>query len=70
MKERTKKSLIFITEIGTIIWAISGIYQTISPAVRIKSPLVSEGSMEHFIAFYFLSAVLILYLLKKYERLT
>jgi len=64
MKEKIKKILFIIAEIGTVIWAINGIMQ------EYRSYGILSGAEYHItpVWAYFLSAVLILYLLRKYER--
>ena len=62
------KTLIVIARIATVIWAINGMWQTIKPQMRIELSSISKGSMLVFVLFYFLSAILILYLLREYER--
>lgn len=73
MKEKIKRDLFIITEIGTVIWAIFGMWETIrskpiSSSIDWESHYKSQGSDISFIAFYFFSAVLILYLIEKYGR--
>ena len=74
MKEKIKKILFIIAEIGTVIWAINGIMsQSRScglvdlPTLPLLPGISCEYHLPQILA-YFLSAVLILYLLKKYER--
>ena len=71
MKEKIKKFFRFIlknwikvAEIGTVVWAVNGIME------EYYSYGIFSGSEYHIapVWAYFLSAVLILYLLRKYER--
>ena len=74
MKEKIRNLLKFLlnswtkfTEIGTVIWAVNGImgkYESINWGLYATD---TEYHITPIIA-YFLSAVLILYLLRKYER--
>jgi len=76
MKEKIKKIIFLIAEIGTVVWAINGIILqsrscsndagTISLIPEIGGPSC-EYHLPQILA-YFLSAVLIIYLLRKYER--
>ena len=68
MKEKIKKILFIIAEIGTVIWAINGIMlQSRSCPLPLLPAISCEYHLPQILA-YFLSAVLILYLLRKYER--
>lgn len=75
MKEKIKKILFAIAEIGTVIWAVWGMTQAtkITPEKIEINPLwwVVEAGVNFPLAIilsYFLSAVLILYLLRKYGK--
>ena len=83
MKEKTKKIIFVIAEIGTVVWAIHGMWKIIAMfnmpiqdfVTRYYGKVYYGGengpnSSLFFVhlLFYFLSAVLILYLLRKYER--
>jgi len=62
MKEKIKIISIRVAEIGTVIWAVNGTLKEYSSGWGVH--------MEYHITpvwAYFLSAVLILYLLRKYE---
>jgi len=65
MKEKIKKILITIAEIGTIAWATYGIMSS----YRLCGPIL--GGCNYYIEpvwAYFLSATLILYFLRKYGK--
>ena len=71
MKEKIKKYLFVLAEIGTVIWAINGMWEVAKPVY--KSGIVFEmGSVEYdplvLFLFYPISAALILYLLRRYDR--
>jgi len=85
MEEKIKKilkwlfnNLIKLAEIGTVIWAIEGMYKNLFSRTALtlldENPLhillIGKGINVHvvIILFYFLSAVLILYLLRKYGK--
>jgi len=67
-----KRHWVRLAEIGVVVWAINGMYGVRhSTTGRHLLPSLSERSDPAHIGpllFYFLSAVLILYLLRKYER--
>lgn len=70
MKEKIKRMIKWLlnnwvkyAEIAVVIWAINGIWE--SSRSIIEPP---GGSRYLFMLSYFLSSILILYLLKKYER--
>jgi len=78
MKDKIKKILFIIAEIGTVIWAVygmwsistfSGIIKQSDRIERIYLGASTNGTNLFWIPllFYFLSAILILYLLRKYE---
>jgi len=68
MKEKIKKIIFLIAEIGTVIWAINGIILQ-SRSCSLLPKIGGSGCEYHSpqILAYFLSAVLIFYLLRKYE---
>ena len=80
MKEKIIKTFFKIAEIGTVIWSIWGMWQVITYHFLVKYLSESEVKFSSSLIvnkvnillpellFYFLSAVLILYLLGKYER--
>jgi hypothetical protein len=80
MKEKIIKTFFKIAEVGTVIWSIWGMWQVITYHFPVKylsengvkfSATLSEKGVNILLPellFYFLSAVLILYLLRKYER--
>ena len=81
MKEKIKKIFKYwrvFLEIGVVVWAINGMYRSLfnksALALLIKNPLckilIGKGINIYLviILFYFLSAVLILYLLRKHEN--
>ncbi len=55
-----------IAKIVTVVWVINGMWQTFRPTLSTVR-LFGEGPMWLLALFYFLSAVLILYLLREYE---
>ncbi len=63
MKEKIKKIIFIIAEVGTVIWAVGGImsHGGLLPVIS------GDYNVGRDLA-YFLSAILILYLLRKYER--
>lgn len=73
MKEKIKKYLFVLAEIGTVIWAINGMWGVAKPVYK-SAGIVFDfgGGLEYnpliLFLFYPLSAVLILYLLRKYDR--
>ncbi|MCX6759002.1 MAG: hypothetical protein NT012_00305 [Candidatus Nealsonbacteria bacterium] len=89
MKEKIKKILFVIAEVGTVTWAIVGMGTVVATLTNIlqafttgqigKLPATQQAifrlsetaGFSYLIIkllFYFLSAALILYLLRKYER--
>jgi len=80
MKEKIIRVFFKIAEIGTVIWSIWGMWQVITfhfptkylseNGVKLSTALSERGVniLLPELLFYFLSAVLILYLLRKYER--
>jgi hypothetical protein len=79
MKEKLKKILIIIAEITTVIWAIYGMWGVVtvkritdlSDVIRNTYLGAVNNGVNLFwipLSFYFLSAVLILYLLRKYKK--
>ncbi|MGC8881156.1 MAG: hypothetical protein ACP5OX_02790 [Minisyncoccia bacterium] len=85
MKEKIKKILFIIAEIGTVAWAINGMWKVVDMFHMSMNDFFKEYYGKVFLhlqrgesisnpnlflvnlLFYFLSAVLILYLLRKYE---
>jgi len=53
-------------EIAVVIWAINGMWQEIKPELLLELSF-SRGPGWLSVLFYFLSVVLILYLLRRYE---
>jgi len=54
-------------EIAVVIWAINGMWQEIKPGLLLELPFSSRGPGWLSVLFYFLSVILILYLLRRYE---
>lgn len=83
MKERIKKIFKFLlnnwvrfAEIAVVTWTINGMWNTVTimrlpKELKIFYAAVADKRVNIFwlpLVFYFLSAVLILYLLRKYEK--
>ncbi len=69
MKQKIKKIIFLIAEIGTVVWAVYEIIlksRSCSFLPHIGSGFNCDYNTSQILA-YFLSAVLILYLLRKYE---
>ncbi len=67
MKEKIKKILFTVAEIGTVIWAIQGMHKI----SKLQYPYLNGLGINTFLVgelFYFLSATLILYLLKRLKK--
>ncbi len=64
MKQKIKKIIINLAQLGTVIWAVYGMFKTATS----DNWMFRYRELWPWIAFYFLSAILILYLLRKYEK--